>query len=272
MPDSGTDRRTRLRPGGANSFFRLVATQLDEGSAAADLLTRTLAKRRVYVVNDQSAFGQAVARIFAARVGRDGGTVVDSTDLGAFDPDQPPAFAGRVDRARSLGADAIYYAGADVQAAAALRREMMNRMPQAPLVGSDRLANTQFPKSASAAARGSYYTVVGPDPARIRDAAAFSRDYGRAYATEVGRFSLQSYDAAGVLLAAVRRALDTAGGALPSRAQVLNEVRRTSDYHGAMGVTGFDDRGDTGLKLITAYQWLAAGDRAGQVVAQLNVS
>jgi branched-chain amino acid transport system substrate-binding protein len=262
----------RLRPSGANTFFRLIATQLDEGAAAADLLTRTLGKHQVYVVNDQSKFGQAVAGKFAERVARDGGTVVDPSDLGAFDPSQPADFAGRVGRAQSLGAQAIYYAGSSVEAGAALRREMMSRMPQAPMLGTDRLAITQFAKSAAAGARGSYYTVPGPYPPRIREAATFSRDYRRAYGADVGRFSLASFDAFGVLAAAIRRAIDAAGGARPSRAQVLDQVRRTSEFHGAMGTTGFDGRGDTALKLVTAYQWLAAGDRAGQVVAQLSVS
>jgi len=31
---------------------------------------------------------------------------------------------------------------------------------------------------------------------------------------------------------------------------------------------GFDARGDTNLKLLTAYQWLGANDVAGQFVAQ----
>jgi hypothetical protein len=33
----------------------------------------------------------------------------------------------------------------------------------------------------------------------------------------------------------------------------------------------FDPSGDTSLKLVTAYQWLAATEPRGQVVAQLTV-
>ena len=264
--------KARLRPGGGNTFFRVVTTQLDEGAAGADLAFRTLGKRQAFVLNDQSPFGQAVARAFADRFARDGGTVVDPSDLGAFDPGQPPAFGIRVDRARASGADVIYFAGSAILAAASLRREMVARMPQVPLIGTDRLANSQFAKSAGASARGCYYTVVGPYPPRIHEAASVGRAYRQTYGVDLASASLAAFDATNLLIAAVRRAIDDAGGKLPSRLDVLREVAKTKNYAGAMGVMSFDSDGDTSLKLVTAYQWLAATEPRGQIVAQLTVN
>ena len=264
--------KARLRPGGGNTFFRVVTTQLDEGAAGADLAFRTLGKRQAFVLNDQSPFGQAVARAFADRFARDGGIVVDPSDLGAFDPGQPPAFGIRVDRARASGADVIYFAGSAILAAASLRREMVARMPQVPLIGTDRLANSQFAKSAGASARGCYYTVVGPYPPRIHEAASVGRAYRQTYGVDIASASLAAFDATNLLTAAVRRAIDDAGGKLPSRLDVLREVAKTKNYAGAMGVMSFDSDGDTSLKLVTAYQWLAATEPRGQIVAQLTVN
>jgi len=258
----------RLRPSGPNNFFRVLTTQLVEGAAGADLAFRVLGKKRAFVINDQTTFGLGIATTFAARFVRDGGTIVDPSDLGAFDPNQPAAFGSRVQRALELGADVIYFAATGVSAAASLRREMAARMPQVPLIGSDRLASSQFAKAAGAAARGSFYTVVGPYPAVLRGAQAFVRDYKTAYGHDVGAFGLPAYDATRLLIAAIGRAIDDAGGAMPTRAQVLNEVSATRDYRGAMGAMSFDARGDTNLKLLTAYQWLGANDVAGQFVAQ----
>ena len=39
-----------------------------------------------------------------------------------------------------------------------------------------------------------------------------------------------------------------------------------------MGVMSFDSRGDTSLNLVTAYQWMAATEPSGRVVAQLTVN
>ena len=261
----------RLRPHGPNNFFRVVTTQLVEGAAGADLAFKTLGKRQAFVVNDQTAFGHAIATAFAERFVQDGGTVVDPSDLGSFDPAQSPAFGSRVRRAVELAADVIYFAGVDVYQAASLRREMAAQMPRIPLVGSDRLANDQFAKSAGAAARGSYYTVVGPNPSSLRPAQAFLRDYQKAYSQTVGTYSLAAYDATKLLIAAIARAIDDAGGQRPTRAQVMTEVSRTTAYSGAMGVTSFDSVGDTSLKLVSAYQWLADSQPAGQFAAQITI-
>jgi branched-chain amino acid transport system substrate-binding protein len=264
--------KARLRPRSPNTFFRVVATQLDEGAAGADLAYKSLGKRRAFVVNDQTSFGHAIATGFAERFVRDGGTILDPSDLGAFDPNQPPAFGSRVQRAAEFGTDVIYFAGAQVSAAASLRREMVARMPQVPLVGSDRLANSQFAKSAGPSARGTYYTVVGPHPASLRPAQGFLRDYQKQYGHEVGTYSLPAFDATNLVITAIARAIDDSGGKLPTREQVLAQVSRTRDYAGTMGVTSFDAQGDTSLKLITAYQWLASTDPAGRYAAQVTVS
>jgi hypothetical protein len=52
---------------------------------------------------------------------------------------------------------------------------------------------------------------------------------------------------------------------------VLHEVNVTRDYKGAMGTMSFDSRGDTSLRLITAYQWMAATDPAGRFTAQPTI-
>ena len=261
----------KLRPKGPNNFFRVVTTQLVEGAAGADLAYKTLGKRRAFVINDQTAFGLAIANGFVARFGLDGGTIVDPTDLGAFDPSQTPTFGSRVARAVELGADVIYFAGSDIGSAALLRREMAARMPQVPLVGSDRLSNSQFAKAAGASARGAYYTLVGPYAPSLRPAQGFIRDYKRQYSQDPGTYSLPAYDATNLVIAAIARAIDDAGGKPPSRNQVLHEVSLTRDYRGAMGTMSFDGRGDISLKLITGYQWMAATDPAGRFAAQLTI-
>ncbi len=261
----------RLRPRAPNSFFRVVTTQLVEGAAGADLAYITLGKRRAFVINDQTPFGQGIASGFVARFVADGGTIVDPSDLGAFDPNQSPSFGSRVARAVELGADVVYFAGGDINPAASVRREMAALMPQAPLIGSDRLANSQFAKAAGPSARGAYYTVVGPHPASLRPAQGFIRDYKKLYGSEVGTYSLQAFDATNLLIAAIARAIDDAGGKLPTREQVLHEVSLTRNYGGVMGSMSFDARGDTSLKLLTAYQWMAATDPAGRYVAQPRI-
>lgn len=261
----------RLRPRAPNNFFRVVTTQPEEGMAAADLAFSQLGKRRAFVVNDQTAFGNSIAGAFSQRFAEDGGIVVDPSDLGAFDPNQAPDFGTRIERGRALATDVIYFAGSEVGIAAALRRDLVARALPVPLIGPDQLASTQFARLAGAGARGSYYTIVGPHAATIRQATSFLRDYRRAYDQEVGAFSLASFDATNIVIRAIGRAIDDAGGRVPARDLVLTEISRTSDDNGAMGVMSFDARGDTTLKLFSAYQWMAPAQRTGDFVGEITL-
>src|ERR1700737_4095759 len=119
----------RLRPRGPNNFFRVVTTQLVEGAAGADLAFKTLGKRRAFVINDQTPFGHGIATAFVDRFVEDGGTIVDPSDLGGYDPNQSPTFGTRVRRAVELAADVVYFAGAALSAPALLHPEMVAQMP-----------------------------------------------------------------------------------------------------------------------------------------------
>jgi branched-chain amino acid transport system substrate-binding protein len=262
----------RLRPHGPNNYFRVVTTRVAEGAAGADLARKTLGARRGFVISDQTPSGTALAAEFAGRFRRDGGAIVNPQDLGAFDPAHPPSFRDQVTQARTLHADVVYFAGSDLVAAAALRREMSAQMPQLPLVASDRLGNDQFAKSAGAAVSGSYYTLVGVDPTHVNGATAFLRDYHKAYAGEPTGLSLQAFDATNLLIRAVGQAIDDAGGNVPSRQQVLSAIARTQDLAGLMGRLGFDAHGDSTLKVLTAYQWMAPTEPAGHFTATIVVS
>ena len=239
----------RLRTPGPTTYFRVVSTQLAEGLAAADLSFRTLGKRRAFIADDRSLIGQALRREFVERFSHDGGKVVDAPAL----------------------AEVVFFAGSDLQAAAALRRDLAGRQPAIPMVGSHYLANNQFAKAVGALAPGSYFTVAGVYPPRVQNAGAFRTAYRKTYGHDPNGLSLQAFDATNLLFAAVERAIDDAGGNRPSRKQVLAALSGTSNYPALMGSLGFDRNGDTTLKLVTAFQWTASTAINGEFVSQLNV-
>jgi branched-chain amino acid transport system substrate-binding protein len=261
----------RLRPRGGNNYFRVSTTQLAEGAAAADLASKTLGKRRALVVRDPSAFSQAASSTFISHFERNGGGVLKTFDLGP-EGSPPPSFVTSLQDAKAAKVDVVFFAGVDLQVGAALRRELGTQMPEVPMVATDRIASTQFPKAAGANARASYYMLVGPYPPNVSRAANFLRDYRSRYSRDASTAALQAFEATNVLIAAIRRAVDDAGGHVPNREQVLTQLAKTKEFNGLTGSFGFDGRGDITLRLVSAYQWIAPTDRAGRFTAQLSVN
>ena len=245
-----------LRRSGINNYFRVVTTQLVEGQAAAEFAYRNLGKRRAFLTDDRTPLGHALGGQFDDRFRRDGGADLNANDLPG---------------ARAMGADLVYYGGSDVNAAAALRRDVAAQLPGVPFIGTDRISSNQFALASGPAVRGSYYTVPGPYPTALKSAASFLKDFRATTGQDATPTAIMAFDATNLELAAIGRAIDDDGGAVPTRSQVLREIAVTQDFSGVMGSISFDTHGDTTLKLVSVFQWMAPGDRSGRFAAQLSV-
>ena len=245
----------KLRPTGKNNYFRVCTTDLIQGPAGADFAYKKLGKTKAYVMNDQQTYGLGIAQNFAKQFQADGGTILDS-NLGGFDPGSATIsdFKAKMNQAKSLGADVVYYGGTTATKGGLVRKAMLGIL-DVPFVAGDGISGDQFLKDAAPNAANSYFTVAGPYPQKLSTATQFLVDYKTAYGEDAGAYSAQAYDAGAVLLAAIGRAIDDAGGKLPTRDQVTAEVAKTQNYHGVIGTTSFDANGDTSLKIITIYKW-----------------
>ena len=260
----------KLRPTGKNNYFRVCTTDLIQGPAGADFANKKLGKQKVFVFNDQQTYGLGIAKNFAAQFQKDGGTVLD-TDLGGFDPSSTSDFKSQLNRAKSLGADVVYFGGTTATKGGQIRKQMQGIL-DVPYVAGDGISGNQFAKDAGDNANNSYFTVAGPYPQKLSTAQKFNADYKKEYGQDVGAYSAQAYDSAAIIIAAIGRAIDDAGGNMPSRDQVTAEVAKTQNFKGVIGTTSFDQNGDTTLKIITIYKWTSATDTGGTFVDQLTVS
>ena len=259
----------KLRPKGGNNYFRVCTTDLIQGPAAADFAAKKLNKTKVFILNDQQTYGLGLAKNFAAQFVKDGGTVLNQ-DLGGFDPSSTSDFKSLLNRAKSLGADVVFFGGTTATKGGQIRKQMAGIL-DVPYVAGDGISGNQFAKDAADNAANSYFTVAGPYPQKLSTAQTFNTDYKKEYSQDVGAYSAQAFDAAGVIVAAIKKAIDDAGGNMPTRAQVVAALAKTQNYKGAIGTTSFDANGDTTLKIITIYKWTSANDTGGTFVDQVTV-
>ena len=256
---------------GKNNYFRVCTTDLIQGPAGADYAYNKLGKKKVYVLNDQQQYGAGIAKNFAAQFTKDGGTVLNPTDLGAFDPTTTTDFKSQLSRAQSLGADVVFFGGTTATKGGQIRKQMAGLI-DVPYVAGDGISGNQFAKDAGANAANSYFTVAGPYPLKLATAQSFNAAYKSEYSADPGAYSAQAYDAAKIIIASIGKAIDDAGGNMTSRDQVRAEVAKTQGFNGAIGTTSFDANGDTTLKIITIYKWTSATDTGGTFVDQVTVS
>src|SRR2546430_7573830 len=101
-----------------------------------------------------------------------------------------------------------------------------------------------------------YYTTTAPDPQPDPPNAALIESFRKAFPEkdDLSSYTLLGYDAGRLLIDAIGRAIDTAGGKMPTRRQVLEAVQNTKSFKGTVGTYSFDVKGDTTSPTMWFYQ------------------
>ena len=253
---AGLPSSADLRPSHSNNFFRLTVTDDLQGAAAADFAYTRLHVLRAAVISDRESYGQGLATAFSARLVNLGGSVLGRIDV---DPGGSPDVRDFLARMQADGAQAVYYGGGGGQVCA-IRAQMVPLFPageETPFLGGDGIAHDrQCVRAAGSNAAGIYATVPIADATTLSSATAVLHDFKNAFGSSsaYGPYSLVAYDATAVLYAALDRAVRAAGMGLPTRAQVVTELARTSGLAGTMGTLGFDAAGDTTNRVVSVLE------------------
>ncbi len=264
---AGVPTPEALRPAGlTNNYFRVATTDDFQGPAVADYLMKKYPDiTKVGVASDAEAYGKGIADSFSARFTTKGGTVVKRQDfpnashVSDFRPFLRAAFAA--------GAQAIYFGGTDSNNACVVRNQMKSAgfPDSAPFGGGDGIVTGDCLNDAAGAAPGMSGSVATVD-ATGRPEAKATIDAFRSFDTDpshFGAYTMPAYDSTNILIQAIHLAIQANSGNMPSRAQVLAQMKNV-DYTGVLGHTKFDDRGDTTAKIISVYDAKATSSAGSQ--------
>jgi ABC-type branched-subunit amino acid transport system substrate-binding protein len=238
---------TKSRP--HSTYFRTVATDVDQGPFAARYLHGEAKKTKLYVVDDASTHGAALTSGFTAEFTKLGGTVVGTEHV---DPAER-AFAGLAERVRSSGADAVYFGGY-YDTAAPLSQQLKQAGVNVPLMGGDGLFDQQY-LTVNPKAEGDLATNIGVPAEESAAGQDFLARYGKAgYREAAGWYGPYAYDATWTLIEAVKAVVTANGGTLPrnARAKLPQAVARLA-FDGVTGRVAFDGNGDTVNRRLTVY-------------------
>ncbi len=247
-----------LRPTGKNNYFRIAAPDTVQGPAMADYILNTLKLTKVAVFSDNETFGKGVADNFVKRLTAKGGTMTNRSD---FDMKTTSDFKAFINAAKAAGAQAIYAGATSATKACIVRSQMKGIMDAATVAftGPDGIGDDQCLKDAGDQGTNMFFTNAAGDAAQNPDAASTVAAFKQAYpkASDLGAYTFPAYDCALILVDAVKRAIDAAGGKVPTRQQVIDAVQATSGLKGTVGTYAFDANGDP--KSATMAFWATKG-------------
>ena len=251
-----------LRKGGANGYFRVVTTDDYQGPAMSAYAYNTLKSTKVGVLDDSTVFGVGIADSFEAKVKALGG----STLRKSYKKDQTSDFRSILLAFKNFGATSVYVGGTDDQNICQPRAQMKSLGWDVPFMGGDGIETTDCIDQATGNEANIYATSAGADATTIPGAKGTIDAFRAAFPgpNDFGGYTMQAYDAANALMAAVGRAIKANNGALPSREQVRVQMAATKGFVGVIGTYDFDANGDTNLKIVSIYQ-VQAGLSAQQV-------
>jgi branched-chain amino acid transport system substrate-binding protein len=252
-PSSTDPRLTEQR---FSNLFRTCGRDDRQGMVAATFVLKTLAPSRVIVVHDRTSYGQALAAAFRRTIAqRDPEVALTTVTLSPQDRD----LARVVGLAKREEPDIVYFAGIFREAGPLVKR-LRDEGVMAAFVTGDGVIGTEFVALAGEAAATGTYLTFAPDPRHVPSAKDAIKRFESRHGA-IGPYTLSAYDAAGALLAAIRRARPKAA----NRAQLrlVSQTLHQMTYEGANGKLRWDWKGDLVSQPYVVYRAKKGGGFQG---------
>jgi len=214
---------------GFKKVFRVCGTDDQQGKVAAEFVLKKLRSRRVAIIHDKTAYGQGLADYFKKALG-DKVQIVYYGGIIQRDPDYKAVLT-----AIKENNPEIYFFGGIYPEAGRLVRQATEVGLNIPMITGDGVFDPTFISIAGKAAEGTYVTF-GKEPAGLSSAKAFMDHYKARYG-DPGPYSIYAYDAANIILTAIKETGVTDGN------KVADYISKNT-FHGAFGDISFDQNGD----------------------------
>jgi branched-chain amino acid transport system substrate-binding protein len=241
-----------LRNGNANNYWRVVTTDDYQGPAQADYFYKTLNVHNIGILDDSTVFGVGIAGAFKAEFTTLGGTAETAEYQKATTSDWKSILLNF----KNAGAQGVYVGGTDDQNICIPRKQMKDLGWAVPFGGGDGIETSNCIDQTSGNEVGVYATSAGADATKVQGATSTIQAFRKAFPgpNDFGGYTMQAYDAANALMAAIGRAINDANGSMPTRDQVRAEMAKTKGFQGVIGTYDFDQNGDTTLKIVSIYE------------------
>lgn len=224
---------------GGPIFHRVVGKDDLQGPALAKYATAGVKAAKVFVFDDQSAYAVPLRGFVEAGLKKVAGASVVGGDSV---PNTTTDFSPTIAKIATSGANVVIYTGYYSQAAVFIK-QLRDSGSKAVFAGGDGVFNQEFPKLAGAAAEGSKVTGVG---GLAGISAKLEADFKKKMGVSSGVYSVESYDAANILLSGIKAGNTT-------RAKMLAYVKAYKGKSVSGNTIKFDKNGDISYGLFAGF-------------------
>jgi len=224
---------------GGPIFHRVVGKDDLQGPALAKYATAGVSAAKVFVFDDQSAYAVPLRGFVEAGLKKvAGATVVGGDSV----PNTTTDFSPTIAKIKTSGANVVIYTGYYSQAAVFIK-QLRDSGSKAVFAGGDGVFNQEFPKLAGAAAEGSKVTGVG---GLAGVDAKMEADFKKKMGVSSGVYSVESFDAANILLSGIKAGKTT-------RSAMLAYVKAYKGKSISGNTIKFDANGDISYGLFAGF-------------------
>ena len=233
-------------PTGQRNYSRVIVTDVQQGQAGASFFADE-GVETVYILDDRETYGKGVADEFQTAAEDLGIEVIGREGIDG----SAPNYRSLMNKIAAADPDAIYFGGIIENNAAQLIKDKVGAgmsNEEVLFIGPDGIYVDELITQGGDDVEGIYTSFGGLPPEELGSAGQeFIGKYEQNYDDDVQPYTAYAYEAANVLLDAIERASEEAGGEVPDRQAVIEQVFATEDYEGVLGTWSFDEDGDTSL-------------------------
>jgi branched-chain amino acid transport system substrate-binding protein len=193
--------------------------------------------------------------------------------LGFEGTEEQANFDGIITPIIAANPELVYFGGIYSQAGI-FYRQARDRGVIAQFMGPDGHDSSELASLGGDAVVDMYYSTVAAPATVYPDAAQFIEDYEARFGEQTQPFAAQAYDSMNICIDGIKRAMEAAGG-VPTRAQVAEAVRATTDFPAITGNVTFNSVGDKALATYFVIQ-VGSADPAewnnNEVIESLDIA
>ena len=243
-PGTAAGEPGKYYPTGKRNYARVVAADDYQGAADA-ILAKSLAIKKVYILNDKEAYGLGVATNFKNAAKKLGVTIAGFT---AWDG-KASSYEALAVKIKASGAQGVFLGGLICENGGKLIKDIAAGAPGVKVLAPDGFTPiSAVAQQAGSAAEGTYVSVAGlPNTALKGAGAAFIKNFTKADKKAPDPYSVYAAQAAEVMVGAIAQSNGT-------RADVAKQLFKLKLANSILGTVSFNANGDVTANPVTIYR------------------